>query len=329
MQIRLKSEKNFREFEMFKKILENLTMAKAKKTTKKSSKKTTKKSAASKDSKAKKPAKKAAAKPVKKVTKTTTKKVAKKAPAKSAGKSASKSTKKISKKTESKSKNVVAKKVEKKLKKQEAKLVVKSKKAPKNDVEKVTPKKNVSNVAKKEEVVTQSLYEEVVDLDKEIESKINLTETEKLKEDFAEEVLLLSEDFKLNDIFETIRDISFFQNYSDECMERSCDSPSSTKGFCRLHYISNWKNLKKREAILIDGKLQEFIEDLAKKYPLKNIELVLNDLSDEKSFFAALNEMDIESIDDDQDQLVDDGVDDDDQDIAFETKTTKSGYYED
>ena len=138
----------------------------------------------------------------------------------------------------------------------------------------------------------------------------------------------MSEDYKLNEIFESMRDVSYFQNYSDECVERNCDAPSSTKGYCRLHYIANWKNIKKREAILIDGKLQDFIEDLARKYPLKSIELVLNDLSDEKSFFAALSEMNIESMDDDQDSISDEASDDDDQDIAFETKSTKASYFE-
>ena len=39
--------------------------------------------------------------------------------------------------------------------------------------------------------------------------------------------------------------------------------------------------------------------------------------------------MDIESLDDDQDSLSDEVGDDDDQDIAFETKTGKPGYFED
>ena len=110
-------------------------------------------------------------------------------------------------------------------------------------------------------------------------------------------------------------------------MEKNCDAPSSTNGFCRLHYISNWKNVKKRESILIEGKLQDFIEDLTKKYSLKNIELVLGDLSDEKSFFAALSEMDIESLEEDQEIISGEGSDDD-QDIAFETKSTKAGFFE-
>jgi len=305
-------------------------MAKAKKTTKKTKAKV-----------AKKTTKKTAKKTTKKVAKKTTKKASKKTTKKVISKASKKTTKKVAKKpaASKKTSKKVAKKVSKtSVKKTAAKKVVKkavvkkteakssSSKAPSTNKSKAPKAKSAA--AKSASPKTSNKYQEEVTLDKDIEKKIKTVTSQKLKEQVAEEVIQLSEDYKLNDIFESIRDVSYFQNYSDECVERNCDSPSSTKGFCRLHYISNWKNVKKREAILIDGKLQDFIEDLAKKYPLKSIELVLNDLSDEKSFFAALNEMDIESMDDDQDSISEDGIEDDDQDMAFETKSTKSGYYD-
>jgi len=305
-------------------------MAKAKKTTKKTKAKV-----------AKKTTKKTAKKTTKKVAKKTTKKASKKTTKKAVSKASKKTTKKVAKKpaASKKTSKKVAKKVSKtSVKKTAAKKVVKkavvkkteakssSSKAPSTNKSKAPKAKSAA--AKSASPKTSNKYQEEVTLDKDIEKKIKTVTSQKLKEQVAEEVIQLSEDYKLNDIFESIRDVSYFQNYSDECVERNCDSPSSTKGFCRLHYISNWKNVKKREAILIDGKLQDFIEDLAKKYPLKSIELVLNDLSDEKSFFAALNEMDIESMDDDQDSISEDGIEDDDQDMAFETKSTKSGYYD-
>ena len=310
-------------------------MAKAKKKTKKSSAKVAKKTA-------KKTSKKTAKKVAKKTTKKTAKKVAKKATKKVAKKAAKKVAKKATKKVAKKATKKVAKKATKKVAKKATKKV--TKKSTKK-VAKASSKKTVSQVKAKSErdsVSNKSLapkkkalkskvspgkFEEEVTLDKDIEKKIVSASSQKLKDEVAEEVLQLSEDYRLTEIFESIKDIGYFQNYSDECLEKNCDSPSSTKGFCRLHYISNWKNVKKRESILIDGKLQDFIEDLAKKYPLKSIELVLNDLSDEKSFFAALNEMDIESMDDDQGSISDEASDDD-QDMAFETKNTKASYFE-
>lgn len=308
----------------------------AKKTAKKTSKKTAKKTAKKTTKKtakkvAKKAAKKVAKKAVKKVAKKTAKKAAKKVAKKATKKVAKKATNKVAKKVTKK----VAKKTTKKVTKKSTKKVTKSSSKKTVSQSKVKPEKvsvsNKSSAPKRkalESKVNSSKFEEEVTLDKDIEKKIVSASSQKLKEEVAEEVLQLSEDYRLTEIFESIKDISYFQNYSDECLEKNCDSPSSTKGFCRLHYISNWKNVKKRESILIDGKLQDFIEDLAKKYPLKSIELVLNDLSDEKSFFAALNEMDIESMDDDQGSISDDVSDDDDQDMAFETKNTKASYFE-
>ena len=148
-----------------------------------------------------------------------------------------------------------------------------------------------------------------------------------LRESIIEEVHGLTEEHKLHDIFNSIRDLSFFQNFTDECREKNCDNPASTNGYCRLHYIANWKQIKKNEAILTEGKLQVFIEDIVKKYSAKEIEGIIDDLSDEKSFYKALNEMDIESAEEEMDYS-EEAVDDD-QDIAFETKSTKPSYYED
>ena len=148
-----------------------------------------------------------------------------------------------------------------------------------------------------------------------------------LRDSIVEEVQSHTEEHKLSDIFSSIRDLSFFQNFSDECREKNCENPASTGGYCRLHYISNWKTIKKNEAILVEGKLQDFIEEIVKKYSVKEVEGMIEDLSDEKSFLKALKEMDIESGDDDLD-FNEDSVDDD-QDIAYETKSTKANYYED
>ena len=122
--------------------------------------------------------------------------------------------------------------------------------------------------------------------------------------------------------------LDFFRNFSDECREKNCENPATTLGYCRLHYISNWKTIKKNEAILKEGKLQDFIEDLVKKYPVKEIEGVVNDLSDEKTFFKVLKDLDIDSGDE-ASEFIDDDLSDDDQDIAFETKVMKpSNFFE-
>ena len=148
-----------------------------------------------------------------------------------------------------------------------------------------------------------------------------------VKESFAEEILALSENFALKDIFESIKLTDYFQNDTDECLEKNCDNPDTTLGFCRFHYIKNWSDIKKKQSILVEGKLQDFIDDIVSKYPIKYLELILNDLTDEKAFFGSLKELDIESTGDSFDDVED--VIEDEQDIAFETKGLISKEIED
>ena len=145
-----------------------------------------------------------------------------------------------------------------------------------------------------------------------------------VKQKIVERISNLNDQYSLEDIFEAIRQIDFFKNDSDECEERNCDNPASTEGYCRLHYIKNWKEIKKKIKILEQGKLQELIESLVKKYSLKLIEMMLTDLTDEKSFFVVLEDMDIDSSDESFDD-----VDDDDRDMAYETKTGSKPVFED
>ena len=142
-----------------------------------------------------------------------------------------------------------------------------------------------------------------------------------IKENLAEEVISLSEEHSLNDIFESLKTMDFFSSDTDDCIEKNCDNPAATLGYCRYHYIKNWKEIKRKQSILAEGKLQLFIEDLVNKYPLKYLEGILSDLADEKTFFGVLKEMNIES---DSDDIYDEDSEDldDDQDIAYETKAT-------
>ncbi len=151
---------------------------------------------------------------------------------------------------------------------------------------------------------------------------------EDLKDAIADEVVALAEDFPIKDIVETLRNVNFFSAKTDECLEKGCDNPATTLAYCRYHYITNWKDVKKKQTILKEGKLQEFIEDLAKKYPAKFLEAIITDLNDEKSFLGVLKEMDIDAGDDDAFEDAEDDAVEDEQDIAFETRPAKIQYTE-
>ena len=89
--------------------------------------------------------------------------------------------------------------------------------------------------------------------------------------------------------------MDFFATEGDECWEKTCDNPATTLGHCRFHYIKHWKEIKEKEKALGDGRLIALIQDLVDKYPAKYLETVLADLQDDKSFYIALKELNIDT----------------------------------
>jgi len=161
--------------------------------------------------------------------------------------------------------------------------------------------------------------EEDIDLG-EIESeKRNFTIDSELKDILVGDILSRADGDSLKEIFTSIRDPKYFTSGVDECIERNCDNPATTSNFCRLHYVKNWVDIKKKLQILSDGKLQDLIENLVSKHPVKYIEAMLQDLGEEKVFLSVLKELNIEAV---EESFDDELEDDDDSDIAFETKTT-------
>lgn len=83
------------------------------------------------------------------------------------------------------------------------------------------------------------------------------------------------------------------------CREVACEGLSTTAGYCRLHYIKNWKKIKRKELILKEGKLNQYIEELVTKYPDKYIEAIRQDLASDKDFAKVIYDLDLdESVDD-------------------------------
>ncbi|HXH76055.1 MAG TPA: hypothetical protein VNJ08_13880 [Bacteriovoracaceae bacterium] len=145
----------------------------------------------------------------------------------------------------------------------------------------------------------------------------------------ADEIAELREHFNWKDITEAIGTMDFFIDpKNDECIEKGCDNIRTTQSYCRLHYLRNWKVVQKKRDILKEGKLQEYIEELISKYPTKYIEALLSDLSDDKEFYRVLNELNITSEFDFEEDEFENAVDDDDgdDDLAIETISSSLRY---
>jgi hypothetical protein len=78
------------------------------------------------------------------------------------------------------------------------------------------------------------------------------------------------------------------------CREVACENLATTGGYCRLHYIKNWKKIKRKESILKEGRLNQYIEELVSKYPDKYIEAIRQDLSSIKEFLKVISDLDLD-----------------------------------
>ena len=225
----------------------------------------------------------------KKTRKKTKKKTTKKKVAKK--KVVRKKTKKVAKKTLKKAGKTSAKKTVKKITKKQAKKKVQKKRA------KSTKKVVTRQIAKAEPIVKK---EPLV-----------------VREITPEEIL--------KEAFVFLRKFNFLAADSDDCSERKCDNPATTGAYCRLHYIRNWKEIKKKERVLSEGSLIDYMEKLTGKFSFKVIDTLLEDMSDEKNFCTALKNMNIDV----SEEFFDDTDDSSDEsDIPFETKTRTPLYDE-
>lgn len=78
------------------------------------------------------------------------------------------------------------------------------------------------------------------------------------------------------------------------CREVACELMATTGGYCRMHYIKNWKKIKRKEIILREKKLNSYIDELVSKYPDKYIEAIRQDLASEKDFAKVIADLEIE-----------------------------------
>ncbi len=85
------------------------------------------------------------------------------------------------------------------------------------------------------------------------------------------------------------------------CRSRDCDQISTVDGYCRFHYLLFWKNIQVRKRILTDGKLDRYIEELTTRYPDKFLEMIRRDMRNQKDFLAAIQELEIDESNVDND----------------------------
>ncbi|MFM6929591.1 MAG: hypothetical protein ACKOX6_14070 [Bdellovibrio sp.] len=78
------------------------------------------------------------------------------------------------------------------------------------------------------------------------------------------------------------------------CRARDCDQIAAVDVYCRYHYLLFWRKIQVRKKILVDGKLERYVEELTARYPDKFLEMIRRDLRTEKDFLAAIQELEID-----------------------------------
>jgi hypothetical protein len=77
------------------------------------------------------------------------------------------------------------------------------------------------------------------------------------------------------------------------CHESGCESEPIAGEYCRVHYIRNWRKIKRKEVILKERKLNQYVEELVNKYPEKYIEAIQQDLSNDKDFSKVVHDLEL------------------------------------
>lgn len=110
------------------------------------------------------------------------------------------------------------------------------------------------------------------------------------------------------------------------CREVACELAATTHSYCRMHYIKNWKKIKRKEIILKEKKLNHYIEELVAKYPDKYIEAIRQDLASEKDFAKVISDLEIDEGLDDFVEVENEGADEIVDNIKREFDDDEGGF---
>jgi hypothetical protein len=78
------------------------------------------------------------------------------------------------------------------------------------------------------------------------------------------------------------------------CAESRCKAPATSDGYCRLHYLRNWKELRSEKKDKAEKRLNSYVDRLMKKYPGEYLDKIKESLESEEKFKEAMQEVDLE-----------------------------------
>lgn len=73
------------------------------------------------------------------------------------------------------------------------------------------------------------------------------------------------------------------------CKEPGCNNAQTTKGYCRLHYLKNWKEIKAAKQKESARRLNKYIENIVARHPDKYVEVLKKEIKSRR-FEKNINE---------------------------------------
>ena len=62
------------------------------------------------------------------------------------------------------------------------------------------------------------------------------------------------------------------------CKEKECHNAQTTDGFCRLHYLRNWKKIQTEKKKKAAKNLNRYVESVLKRHPDRYVEEIKKDI---------------------------------------------------
>jgi len=78
------------------------------------------------------------------------------------------------------------------------------------------------------------------------------------------------------------------------CRMTACEEGATTKGYCRLHFISKWQDKYNKKEKSKEKMLDNYVRAITKKYPEKYLEVIREDLSSESTFKKTVEALEID-----------------------------------
>ncbi len=82
------------------------------------------------------------------------------------------------------------------------------------------------------------------------------------------------------------------------CEQRGCRKPAVSHGYCRLHYLANWREIKEEDKLRAERRLNAYVDRLSKRYPADYLEKIKAGIEDEGMFKQTMEQLEMDQDED-------------------------------